>query len=167
MNRIIKKVFLKYKYLKEISKIDFIESTRIKVTNSTEAQFYLGWLMTDFILPGEKTFLSFIRETIKLTKDEITIIKNIENAIIGYFEIISWTKNELRVKDLLTKKPYSISIIDLEKQNLKIIKAKLVKTFDNKYFLFGGIQGFNKKQEKAIFEMISKLFKKTTKSDTH
>ena len=156
IGQIIKKVFSKFNNLNKITTEEFFEECGIEIQTPSETQYYISWLFYEFIFPGGKSFISLIKESIVINKDEKDMINRIENGITGLFEIKQWGK-EIIIKDLLTKKEYPVSVLDMIKPNSNLIKANLVKNFNDNYFFFGGIECFMKDEEKKIKQMIKEL----------
>ena len=127
---------------------EFSEEYNIKTEDELKEmtkQIIYSWLFLDYIMIDGKKLVDFCSQALDLTKNEILMLEKIKNAKRGLFEIKSNSKNLLKVKDILTKESYQVSIIDFEIKR-GIIKANIVYNLENKLFLFGGVQKVDKKQ---------------------
>ena len=156
IGKIIEKVFSTNKNINRIAHDEFFEETGIEITNPTNTQYFIGWLIYHFVFPGGKNFIPYVKETIVLDEEEKDMIQRLENGILGTFEVLEWG-NIVKVKDLLTQKEYAVSVIDMKNPNCKIITAQLVKSLDNNYFFFGGIGGYPKTKEEEIQKYVEEF----------
>jgi hypothetical protein len=125
---------------------DFTEEFNIETEDELKEmtkQFFYGWLFLDYLMVDGKKLVDFCVQTLELTKDEILMLEKIKNAKRGFFEIKKKINSILKVKDILTKESYEVSVIDFELKK-GIIKANLVYNLENNLFLFGGVQKIDK-----------------------
>lgn len=123
-------------------------------------EYFLGWIFCDYVLFSGKRLQDLIRESIETTNKEQEILKNISNIVTGYFEVLSQTSHELKLKDLLTENEYIVEIMDLgyKFKEEEIIEARLVKNFRNKLFLFGGTAIMTSHRDELLAKMKTYLY---------
>jgi len=137
LQSLIEKLEKRFPGLIPLALYDFEEELGFRAEEG--GQFFFGWLLCEYRLFGGTSVLSLIRQNIRLSADEERFIKNVEDAIVGYFEVLSQERKRVLVRDLLTRKKHTVAVIDLDHQLEKeIIEAKLARNFDDDLFFFGG-----------------------------
>ncbi|MFT4344116.1 MAG: hypothetical protein ACMXYE_05215 [Candidatus Woesearchaeota archaeon] len=150
---VVNKLQKKYPAYFENLIYDFSEEHNIETEEEFKEmtkQFFYGWLFLDYIMIDGKKLLDFCSQALSLTKDELLMLDKIKNAKRGLFEIKSNSNGILKLKDILTKELYKVSIIDFELKK-GIIKANLVYNLENNLFLFGATQKIDKEQAEQYF----------------
>lgn len=138
VENLVYKVSQRFPGLFPLAKNEYLEKTGMELSTPSQTQYFIGWMFLDYMLPGGKRLIPLIRQTIDLAADEQSFLQALDDAVVGFFEILRWGKT-VKVKDLMTGLEYKVYIDDMQRPSVTFISARLVKRFDGEYFFFGGI----------------------------
>lgn len=153
MEKILDKIFEKYENFNMISHVKFQELMGDEINEIDEgirAEIYMDWFIFDNEFPGELNFLDFVKKEIDLDDDEKQLIEFLDNAVIGYFEILKWEDNIILIKDFETKKEYQIPNKGYLNPDHNIIETKFIKDFDGEYTFISPLYTFDEEDEEKI-----------------
>ncbi|MBU2639615.1 MAG: hypothetical protein KKG75_02805 [Nanoarchaeota archaeon] len=139
----------KFPNILEVAKEEFFDFHKTTDKAKHLGQVFYGWFFVSFGLYDGKKMPELCFEILDLNNDEKKLLKNIMHGISGFFEVVNFNKNEIILKDLLTKKEYTIKIVDLDYKLRKgdVLDAYLVKNLDDDYFFFGGFYPGGEKKD--------------------
>lgn len=140
------KLAKRFSNILEFAKDEFSELHKDLLDNPRLGQLFYGWFFGSFCLYDGKTIPNLCLEILELNESEKILLNNIKQAIPGFFEVLEVKEKIVDLKDMLTKKEYTIKTIDLEPMPKKgeCLEASLVKNLAGDYFFFGG---FIKREE--------------------
>ena len=148
IENIQKKLSEKFPDLIKFAREEFISFNEDLLNNPHLGQFFYGWCFGVFSLYDGKKIPGLCFEILDLDKNEEILLKNIQNAIPGFFGVLKVKTDAIFLEDMLTKRKYVVKAIDLDFMPKKgdCLEAVLVKSLKGDYFFFGGFQIRNEKR---------------------
>lgn len=132
---------------------DFTRTREVDWNDSSVSQFFMGWLVYDYVFPGGKPFLGLAKEGVSLDGREEDMVRRLEGGVVGFFDVLGREQGVVRVRDVLTRETYAVATIDLASWESKVIRARLVKNYDEERFFFGGIEAWDEEDVEEVREL--------------
>lgn len=124
------------------------------------------WLIFDYKVAGEETFIDIYMKTHSLKENEADLLKRIKDSVISLYEVSSVAKDKrIMLTDLLMKSEHDLRDKALTRGlNKGDIFATRLLTLDGKTCMSGCVYPFTADQRKAVLTYVDKQFKRYTKN---
>ena len=158
LRTILEKIMKKYPNFLAFAVEDFLdyhELDREELNDVHMSQVLIGFIFTRHEIYDGKTTIQLARQVLTLSEEEERMLSSIEQAVTGYFEIISHAGNIVKLHDLFTKNKYDVHVLDIGMPLKKgdVIEATLAKRLDGNRYFFGGFYLRTKEKKDILHDL--------------